>query len=253
MSNCWYRWTKFIEPLQLWLWNFAKIHTQLLRFFRKRTFQQVWKRILILGQKFDPSSNRLKSLIEGHLRLPKQECISKAFFFSTCFHPKANFWKNFQHNLQCLKITQNVTFEFFNFGIFHQFFVLLKLTCLVTLFNLKLQVFKKSPKWTIFVHSKSKGSSLCSQCWMRLFLWFSNTVAYPVGYLLFGGPEDGRMEKEMVDQSWKFVCSGHLKVNEILTGRCCKEKGENFSYWPREEAFQSRILKLIRNDMIDEH
>ena len=88
---------------------------------------------------------------------------------------------------------------------------------------------------------------------MRLFLWFSNTVAYPVGYLLFGGPEDGRMEKEMVDQSWKFVCSGHLKVNEILTGRCCKEKGENFSYWPREEAFQSRILKLIRNDMIDEH
>ena len=118
MSNCWYRWTKFNEPLQLWIWNFAIIHTQLLRFFRKRTFQQVWKRILILGQKFDPSSNRLKSLIEGHLRLPKQECISKAFFFSTCFHPKANFWKNFQHNLQCLKITQKChiwVFQFWHF------------------------------------------------------------------------------------------------------------------------------------------
>ena len=27
-----------------------------------------------------------------------------------------------------------------------------------------------------FVHSKYKHSSLRSQCWMRLFLWFSNTV-----------------------------------------------------------------------------
>ena len=27
--------------------------------------------------------------------------------------------------------------------------------------------------WLIFVHSKCK---LCSLCWMRLFLWFSNTV-----------------------------------------------------------------------------
>ena len=47
---------------------------------------------------------------------------------------------------QCLKITQNVAFEFLNFGIFHQF-----LSCLVTLFDRKLQVFKNSPKWTIFV------------------------------------------------------------------------------------------------------
>ena len=59
----------------------------------------------------------------------------------------------------------------------------IKLTCLVTLFDRKLQVFKNSPKWTLFgifnstfVHSKRKRSSLRSQCWMRLFLWFSNTV-----------------------------------------------------------------------------
>ena len=38
----------------------------------------------------------------------------------------------------CLKITQNVAFEFLNFAIFHQLFVLLKLTCLVTLFDHKL-------------------------------------------------------------------------------------------------------------------
>ena len=46
----------------------------------------------------------------------------------------------------CLKITQNVAIEFWNFP---PIFVLLKLTCLVTLFDRKLQVFKNSPKWTI--------------------------------------------------------------------------------------------------------
>ena len=39
---------------------------------------------------------------------------------------------------QCLKITQNVAFEFLNFGIFHQFNQL-KVSGLVTLFDRKLQ------------------------------------------------------------------------------------------------------------------
>ena len=30
--------------------------------------------------------------------------------------------------------------------------------------------------WLTFVHSKCKRSSFRSQCWMRPFLWFSNTV-----------------------------------------------------------------------------
>ena len=51
---------------------------------------------------------------------------------------------------------------------FPPIFVLLKLTCLVTLFDRKLQVFKIN-----FVHSKCKRGSHHSQCWMRLFLWFS--------------------------------------------------------------------------------
>ena len=56
------------------------------------------------------------------------------------------YWKNsvFPH---CLKITQNVAFEFWHFT---PFFVQLKLTCLVTLFDRKLQVFKNSPNRTIF-------------------------------------------------------------------------------------------------------
>ena len=47
------------------------------------------------------------------------------------------------HYAQCLKITQNVAFEFWHFP---PIFVLLQLTCLVTLFDRKLQVFKNSPK-----------------------------------------------------------------------------------------------------------
>ena len=46
----------------------------------------------------------------------------------------------------CLKIPQNVAFEFWHFP---PIFVLLKLTCLVTLFDRKLQICKNSPKWTI--------------------------------------------------------------------------------------------------------
>ena len=57
----------------------------------------------------------------------------------------------------------------FEFWHFPHIFVLLKLTCLVTLFDRKLQVFKNSPKWTIFGIFKCKRSSLRSQCWMRLF------------------------------------------------------------------------------------
>ena len=51
---------------------------------------------------------------------------------------------------QCLKITKNVAFQVFVFWHFPPIFVLLKVTCLVTLFDHNLQVFKNSPKWTIF-------------------------------------------------------------------------------------------------------
>ena len=74
----------------------------------------------------------------------------------------------------CLKIIQNVAFDFY-FGIFHKF-------CLIKTDLSGNTVFKNSPKSTNFWHFKvtlSKLSSLCSQWWMRLFLWFSNTVARP--------------------------------------------------------------------------
>ena len=52
---------------------------------------------------------------------------------------------------QCLKITKNVAFENFNFGIFHHFLAFLINFCPLI----------------------CKRSSLRSQCWMRLFFDFS--------------------------------------------------------------------------------
>ena len=72
---------------------------------------------------------------------------------------------------------------------FRQIFARLKLIFLVTLFDRKFKFFKISQKLTIFwhfqptfVHSKCKRSSLRSQCRMRLFLWFSNTVRGNAGF-----------------------------------------------------------------------
>ena len=106
---------------------------------------------------------------------------------------------------QCLKIIAKVSFNIASeasyayifsgqtfiknaqngqFWHFPLIFFLLKVTCLVTLFDCKLRFSKNSPKWTIFwhflwtfVHSKCKCSSLRPQCWMWLFLWFSNTMS----------------------------------------------------------------------------
>ena len=59
----------------------------------------------------------------------------------------------------------------FNFGIFHQF-----VTCLVTLFDRKLQVFKNSPNWPFLALLMNcypmKMKTTCSQCWMTFFCDF---------------------------------------------------------------------------------
>ena len=46
-----------------------------------------------------------------------------------------------------------------------------------------------------FVHSKCKRSSLRSQHWMRLFLWFSNTVAKEYRW------------------NWTYICSFYISVH----------------------------------------
>ena len=98
----------------------------------------------------------------------------------------AIWWHNF-YILGCHTVWKllEISYWFFQFWHFPLIFVLLEVTYLVTLFNLKLQVFNNSSKWTIlrrfwlfFVHSKCKRISLRSQYWIRLFLWFSNTVLF---------------------------------------------------------------------------
>ena len=96
------------------------------------------------------------------------------------YQKKSPFETFLNKNTQCLKITWNIAFEFWHFP---SIFCLLKMTCLVKLFDRKLKFFQQFAKmnhfwhfWLTFVHSKCKRSSLRSQCWMRLFLWFSNTV-----------------------------------------------------------------------------
>ena len=67
---------------------------------------------------------------------------------------------------------------FFKLLYFPLIFVQLKLTCLVTLFDRKLHAFKNSPKWSILgiFHELLSTQIVTAECWMRLFLWFSNTV-----------------------------------------------------------------------------
>ena len=93
----------------------------------------------LFGLKVDESSNRAKVVVLLHTR-------------STHVNKDFKGGKDDDGVSHCLKITQNVAFEFMTFWHFPPIFVLLKLTCLVTLFDSKLQVFKNSPKWTIFWH-----------------------------------------------------------------------------------------------------
>ena len=67
----------------------------------------------------------------------------------------------------------------FNFDIVHQFLPSIESDLSGNTAWLQASSFQKLAKLTIFgifVHSKRKHSSLRSHCWMRLSLWFSNTV-----------------------------------------------------------------------------
>ena len=79
----------------------------------------------------------------------------KSFLIKTAYKPNS-----FATLTQCLKVIQNVSFEFWYFP---PIFVLLKMTILVALSDRKLKVFKCSPKLTItgiFTELLSTQSSL---------------------------------------------------------------------------------------------
>ena len=85
---------------------------------------------------------------------------------------------------------------------FPPIFVLLKVTCLVTLFDRKHQVFKNSPNLPLFcifneLLSTQNVNVACFawQYWIRLFLWFPNTVPVLISNLLVVLSFIGRLEK----------------------------------------------------------
>ena len=72
----------------------------------------------------------------------------------------------------CLKITQNVAFEFLNFDIFHQFLVQLKLTCLVTLV---LTRFARNDEWDFFCDFQTLWNGSGSRASFTFSIPFSMT------------------------------------------------------------------------------
>ena len=118
-----------------------------------------------------------------------KHCVSiemNGIFYHAFMNFKKRRWQSFPY---CVPYSSIVFENFPKYLIwvtaFSPIFVQSKLACLVTLFDRKIQVFKKLAKidhfwhfyWT-FVHSKRKCSSLRSQFSMRLFLWFSNTLFF---------------------------------------------------------------------------
>ena len=168
---------------------------------------------------------------------------------------------------QCLKITENVSFQFWHFG---------------TIFDLSgntvwPQKFAKLTIYAIFyelfVDSNCKGSSLCLQCKMRYFLWFSNTVyvLMVVGPLSapIGVEGNAFVTSKWGNQSWPdlqitFIAShpgfdggtvykNFLRINTKVQNKwwcwCCWKWGSIHSVWksPKKSHLNFGILAFFMN------
>ena len=115
------------------------------------------ERVELNGDRGGRMSNKRKSKKHASTPRRREVLLSKisiyiVYMFVSCHryvnlenHPK-NFTmlpKKLYYFILFENYSKCCAFEFSNLGIFHHF-------CLVTLFDSKLQVFKNSPKWTIF-------------------------------------------------------------------------------------------------------
>ena len=140
-------------------------------------------------------------------------------FFLVFFPTKKRKEERDPQSSHCLITTQNVVFLIFDFSIlaFSTRFCFIKSDMSGNTVWSQASGFQKLTKiddlWHL-LHSKCKCSSLRSQCWMRLFLWFSNTVVLtPVIYVdqneSFGGLSNSL--KELLENGnllvifWSFV------------------------------------------------
>ena len=102
----------------------------------------------------------------------------------------------FSSSSQCLKIIQNVAFEFFQFWYFQPIFDRLIWTCLIPLFNRQNQVFKN---------------------WMRLFCDFQPLCLLPFSPLLLWPPAIILLKR--VKYRWKILPSSSAASNSLRG--CC--------------------------------
>ena len=96
------------------------------------------------------SLNIIKKSDKDIVKNSPKKFIKIEFFWKKCTKQREIILVFGHYTSQCLKITQKVAFSIFQFWDFPPMFVLLKLTCLVTLFDRKFQIFKKSLKLTVF-------------------------------------------------------------------------------------------------------
>ena len=105
---------------------------------------------------------------------------SRSCFLTLLFMTGKHMIFSFKNYAQCLKITQNVAFEFFNFAISHH--CTIKLDPSGNTVWSQASVFQKlaknGPLLAFLIHpAHSKHSSFRSQCWMLLLGRFSNNVS----------------------------------------------------------------------------
>ena len=102
-------------------------------------------------------------------------------FACKSFHTVSKWSKKSSNSMRasdayCSKITKNVSLAFYNYGIFD----LLKSTCLATLFDSKLHIFKNSPNWSSMAFLMNFWQVFMLLASLEIlnetFLWFSNTV-----------------------------------------------------------------------------
>ena len=133
----------------------------------------------VVSREFPPTSWK-KVCVKAH-----QSSIIQQFYHFRNFPAKNNSNENGDMKGSTLKLSSytsvmpspetNVTFEFFGFWYFPPIFDLFEVTCLVTLFDHKIQVFKtrqNRPFWNWLCK--------CKQCFGR----FSNTVGYSLDLVI---------------------------------------------------------------------
>ena len=148
---------------------------------------------------------------------------------------KFSYWMGWNWQMKTKNVWKLLKMSHLNFWIltFPSIFVLLKVTCLVTLFTSKLQVLKNSPNGPFLALLnkllatqilKLASLAMLNATFSHLFIWFSNTL------LIFGlskiqkwGISEFFLRRDVKIASWQLV------ENEWM-GRSCSKRSQDFVF-----------------------